>query len=103
MIGEDPAGDIPLDTHPGLQRRSTSNYKQSSEEYKKQLEEDDDNNDQAAAEEADSGGRRSSVTSKPFKPGAKRTKSWDYRDKRGEMQMTMMKDDEQPGAGFSET
>ncbi|KAK6525902.1 hypothetical protein TWF281_010946 [Arthrobotrys megalospora] len=88
-----------LDSKPGLPKRSTFNYKQSSEEYKKQHE------DEAAQDqgEGSAGGRRGSITSKPFKPGSKRTKSWDYRDKRGEMQMSMLHDEDQPSQGFSET
>ncbi|EPS43835.1 hypothetical protein H072_2044 [Dactylellina haptotyla CBS 200.50] len=104
-VNDPPTGDPPLDSPPGLLRRSTFNYKQSSEEYKKQLEEEDgkEASNDIPAEEA-AGGRRGSITSKPFKPSAKRTKSWDYRDKRGEMQMTMMQQEgQEPGAGFSES
>ncbi|KAK6537400.1 hypothetical protein TWF694_011587 [Orbilia ellipsospora] len=98
--------DVALDSQPGLLKRSTFNYKQSSEEYKKKLEEEGSNDDdESFTPDAAAGGRRGSITSKPFKPSTKRTKSWDYRDKRGEMQMSMMQDDEGQGTGpgFSES
>ncbi|KAK6507706.1 hypothetical protein TWF481_006129 [Arthrobotrys musiformis] len=87
-----------LDTKPGLPKRSTFNYKHSSEEYKKQLE---DEAGQGGEEVV--AGRRGSITGKPFKPGSKRTKSWDYRDKRGEMQMSQLEQGDQHSQGFSET
>jgi len=60
--------------------------------------------DVETAEEEIPGGRRGSITSRPFKPSAKRTKSWDLRDKRGELQMSVMRDGgvEGPKDGFSE-
>ncbi|KAK6336976.1 hypothetical protein TWF718_009764 [Orbilia javanica] len=89
-----------LDSKPGLPKRSTFNYKHSSEEYKKQLEGEAG---QVQGGEAFGAGRRGSITGKPFKPGSKRTKSWDYRDKRGEMQMSQLQGSNQSSQGFSET
>jgi len=108
------AGDLEsepqLESEPALRRRSTFNYEHESEEYKKLLEQGDALGDPegistAAAEPADAAAavRRGSISSQPFKPRAKRTQSWDYRDKRGEMQMTMMHDAGTPKEGFSET
>ncbi|KAF3908254.1 hypothetical protein AA313_de0205020 [Arthrobotrys entomopaga] len=99
--------DVALDTQPGHLKRSSFNYQHSSEEYRKKLEEEvnNDEDEPFAADSAAGGRRRGSISSKPFKPSAKRTKSWDYRDKRGEMQMSMMHDDEAQatGPGFSES
>jgi len=102
-----------VESAPGLIRRSTFNYEHESEEYKKSLlEQDDGTGDDgaatAAAEDAgqtaaDAAPRRGSISSQPFKPRAKRTQSWDYRDKRGEMQMTMLHDAGTPKDGFSES
>ncbi|RVD89689.1 uncharacterized protein DFL_000686 [Arthrobotrys flagrans] len=96
----DAAEEDQLDTKPGLPKRSTFNYKHSSEEYKKQLEGEPE---QGQGGEEFVAGRRGSITGKPFKPGSKRTKSWDYRDKRGEMQMSQLQEGDQHSQGFSET
>ncbi|KAK6343518.1 hypothetical protein TWF730_011108 [Orbilia blumenaviensis] len=90
-----------LDSKPGLPRRSTFNYKHSADEFKKQIEEETHD----LMGQPPVTGRRGSITGKPFKPSSKRTKSWDYRDKRGEMQMHQLHDQEfeQPSQGFSET
>ncbi|TGJ64544.1 hypothetical protein EYR41_010592 [Orbilia oligospora] len=94
----DAADEDQLDSKPGLPKRSTFNYKHSSDEFKKQIE--DEANQSPGGEQT---GRRGSITGKPFKPSSKRTKSWDYRDKRGEMQMSQLQDGDQSSQGFSET
>ncbi|KAK6512986.1 hypothetical protein TWF506_009148 [Arthrobotrys conoides] len=91
----DAADEDQLDSQPGIPKRSTFNYKHSSDEYKKQLEDE--------GGEEPTTGRRGSITGKPFKPSSKRTKSWDYRDKRGEMQMSQLQEGDQHSQGFSET
>ncbi|KAF3937430.1 hypothetical protein ABW19_dt0208395 [Dactylella cylindrospora] len=104
--------DTEVESKPGLPRRSTFNYRHEMEEYKHKLQEQLDGGSDAADEAEDIApeipvpvGRRGSMTTKPFMPGPQRRMSWDYRDKRGEMQMGEMRRGsiEGPAEGFSET